>query len=528
MEKTPRNLFLEPGSQSLRKRVADMLWVFLLVLVPITSSPILVRWMGETSVSPLAILPLLLLILVWVIPFYWQGGSVPGITKVLLLFTLWVLITSAAAFALPVIPYKGASILSREIRALGTLFIGLGFYFCTLTLRPSNLALQWTLRALYLGAVPMLLWSTAQAWLVFDGSDRLPLWMTKIHHLFSMRDYLPDRVTGFAFEPSWLGDQLVILYLPLWVASVITGVSVWRSRRRVISIELFFAIWGFVLLLLTRSRISFGSIFLVAAISILALAWKLSGAIQKSFIARRQQVHRFIRGGFRTVILFIIVTGIFLGAFSSAWLVSRVDPRMDDLLDIQDLLDEMRYHYPNEVGFEIANRLAFAERVMYWTVSYRLFERYPVMGVGLGNTGFFFEEMLPPYAERLTELKALLIADNPAFPNPKAMWFRLLSETGFVGFSIFLLWLILLAIGAWSKLSGESKLKSAIALAGLFGLGAFIGEGFSLDTFALPHFWILTGLITVVIWNRSPDLFSADQGDIGTVIESSLEGTDYP
>jgi hypothetical protein len=430
----------------------------------------------------------------------------------LLPFTLWALITSAAVFALPVIPYKGFSIISREVRAIGTLLIGIGFYFCTLTLRPSNRALQWTVRALYLGAVPMLLWSTAQAWLVFDGSDRLPLWMTKFHHLFSMRDYLPDRVTGFAFEPSWLGDQLVILYLPLWVASVITGVSVWRSTRKIISVELILGIWGFFILLLTRSRISFGSVFLVAAISALALAWKYSGVIQQSFVARRIQVNRIFRIAFRPAILFIIIAGISLGAFSSAWLVSKVDPRMESLVEIQDLLVEMRYYYPNEVGFEIANRLAFAERVMYWAVSYRVFERYPVMGVGLGNTGFFFEQVIPPYAERLTELEVLLAADNPAFPNPKAFWFRLLSETGFVGFVIFILWLILLAMGAWSKISGEGTLKNAVALAGLFGLGAFIGEGFSLDTFALPHFWILTGLITVIISNRSTDLLSADRG----------------
>lgn len=515
MENTTRDPRLEPGSQLLHQRVAWALWVVLLILIPITSSPILARWMGETPVSPLAIIPMLLLIPIWVIPFFWNGGKLPGNTRLLIVFTLWVLFTSAIAFALPVIPYKGQSIITREIRAIGTLFIGLGFYFCAVTLRPSERALQWTLRALYLGAVPMLIWSTAQAWLVLDGSDRLPLWMTRFHHIFSIRDYLPDRVTGFAFEPSWLGDQLVILFLPLWFASVFTGVSVWRSKKKVFSMELIFAVWGFVILLLTRSRISLISFFLVATISALVLTWKYTDFTQRSFFAHRLQMRRFVRVGLRPAILLLVMIGIILGAFSSAWLASKVDSRLRSVMDIPSLLTEIKYYYPNEEGFEIANRLAFAERVVYWTASYRLFERYPVMGVGLGNAGFFFEELFPSYGERLTEIRILLAADNPAFPNPKSLWFRLLSETGFVGFVVFIMWLILLAIGAWSIRSDEKSLKNVVALAGLLGLGGFIGEGFSLDTFALPHFWILTGLITAVIWDRSADILSAGKASDG-------------
>ena len=503
MEKVPRNLRLEPGSQLLHQRVAWALWVALLISIPITSSPILGRWMGETPVSPLAIVPMLLLIPIWLIPFFWNGGNLPGITRLLIVFTLWVLFTSVAAFTLPVIPYKGQSIITREIRALGTLFIGLGFYFCALTLRPSERALQWTLRALYLGAVPMLIWSTAQAWLVLDGSDRLPLWMTRLHHVFSIRDYLADRVTGFAFEPSWLGDQLVILYLPLWFASVFTGVSVWRSKKKIISIELIFAVWGFVILLLTRSRISLISFILVTAISALVLTWKYSDPSRWSFFAPRLKVRRFIQAGLRPALLLLVMVGIILGVFSSAWLVSKVDPRLGSILDIPVLLDEIRYYHPNEAGFEVANRLAFAERVMYWTASYRLFEHYPITGVGIGNAGFFFEEYFPAYAEQLTEVRILLMPENQAFPNPKSLWLRLLSETGFIGFIVFTLWIIMLGVGAWAVCSQGTSLNRLVALAGLFGLGALVGEGFSLDTFALPHFWILTGLITAMIWNRS-------------------------
>jgi hypothetical protein len=42
-----------------------------------------------------------------------------------------------------------------------------------------------------------------------------------------------------------------------------------------------------------------------------------------------------------------------------------------------------------------------------------------------------------------------------------------------------------------------------IGLAGLLSLVAQVFEGFSLDTFALPHLWIMLGLVTAVASLRS-------------------------
>jgi hypothetical protein len=39
-----------------------------------------------------------------------------------------------------------------------------------------------------------------------------------------------------------------------------------------------------------------------------------------------------------------------------------------------------------------------------------------------------------------------------------------------------------------------------IALAGQLGLIAFIGEGFSIDSFAMPYIWVTAGLIAASGW----------------------------
>ena len=76
---------------------------------------------------------------------------------------------------------------------------------------------------------------------------------------------------------------------------------------------------------------------------------------------------------------------------------------------------------------------------------------------------------------------------------------RILAENGIVGFLCFTIWLGLIGIASgflWRKGKGYSRI---LGLAGLLGIITFIVEGFSLDTYALPHSWVLFGLVTAGI-----------------------------
>ncbi|MCK4692711.1 MAG: O-antigen ligase family protein [Anaerolineales bacterium] len=148
--------------------------------------------------------------------------------------------------------------------------------------------------------------------------------------------------------------------------------------------------------------------------------------------------------------------------------------------------------------YTIAELLAFAERVMYWEVGLGVFSRYPILGVGLGGSGFFFREYVPAYAYHLPEL-IRRINGAPGFPNPKNLWIRLLAETGIVGFLVFSGWLLRLALGAIDLLKKEQGWRSMISLAGLLALIAQVFEGFSLDTFALPQLWIMLGFLAAAL-----------------------------
>jgi O-antigen ligase len=116
--------------------------------------------------------------------------------------------------------------------------------------------------------------------------------------------------------------------------------------------------------------------------------------------------------------------------------------------------------------------------------------------VGLGNAGYFFVEHLPTYGWRAPEVVEALRFDNTNFPNIKSLWIRLLAETGIVGFSLFVIWILTILIMSMRLMQARDRLEKALGFAGILGIGALLVEGFSIDTFGLPYYWILFGLVT--------------------------------
>jgi O-antigen ligase len=487
--KTVLNKSLDYG-----KRVSWWLWILLLITLPVTSSPLVANFTGgETPVSPLSLFPLIGVVILVIIPHLLKGGELSGISTPLIAFCLLTLLSAAASIYLPLIPFKGQTQLGRLGRGLVTLGIGIAFYLSAMIIPDNSQRLKTSLRAIYIGLIAMLLWSSVQAWLVLDGSARVPLITTRIHHLFSVRDLLGTRVTGMAYEPSWLGDQLVVLYIPLLLSSVVQGVSVFNIGKRRISIELILLVWAGFILLLTQSRISFLSLLVVGSVAF----FYLGGRGIKRLARRRVSVShkRFLWVGGILVLLGLWCVVI----YTSLITLSRVDDRMTYLLRAPTRLEEFEYFYPNEAGFELADQLAFAERIVYWTAGLRTFSHYPILGVGPGNMGFFFEENLPAYGYQLTEIHNVLDQPEYGFPNPKNFWIRLLSEGGILGFGSYFTWYFLSGLGAisiWRKGNGISRM---IGLAGGLSAITFFIEGFSLDSYALPQMWIVFGLITAVI-----------------------------
>lgn len=472
-------------------------WLAMLVAIPVTSFPLVRGYVGDSSVYPLSALILFFLIWLWLIPYALKNGRFPMPVRPLLLFAALAVVSAAFGLSLTILPYKGQTPLSREARALITLGIGLCFYLCSSTLPHSERRLRWSLRALYAGGFLMLIWSTIQATYVTDNIANIPQTLNDIQRLFSVRDLLRNRVSGLAFEPSWLGDQLVVLYLPLWIGSVLTRQSVFSARRSWISIELVLGVWGIAILVMTRSRVSVVSLLAVAGVVYILLVKAMITRWARRLMpvneSRQKRLGRVLLLAALTLGL-VVETGVVYGLIRIG---ANYDWRLRRVMQVPREMAAIRQQYPYAVIYELANRVAFAERLVYWRAAFAAYEAHPVLGVGPGNAGFYFVAGQPAYGYTLTEIRAISDPGNRNFPNPKNLWIRLLAENGLVGLSAYLVWLSVLLACAWSLYSRGSGMARTIGLVGLLALAAQLFEGFSLDSYALPQVWVVNGLLTV-------------------------------
>ena len=156
------------------------------------------------------------------------------------------------------------------------------------------------------------------------------------------------------------------------------------------------------------------------------------------------------------------------------------------------LFDMQLTRRPNAI-FYLAEKLSLAARFVYWDGGISIFNEYPLLGVGLGHAGFYLPGLLNDYAFRLSEVRNLLYRSMTLL-NIKSLWIRILAETGIIGFIFFFSWYLHSLLGSIRFLSCKDSMRATAAWMGSFCLLAFLLEGFSLDTFALPYLWFSVGL----------------------------------
>jgi hypothetical protein len=345
-----------------------------------------------------------------------------------------------------------------------------------------------TLQIINLGGVVLLIWSLIQAVFVLTHRDHFPLELELFQRLFSVRQGTPlivGRISGFAYEPSWLAHQLNIIYLPLWLSATFHGYSVYRWRLWRISLENLLLVAGVFVLFLSFSRVGWLSFLLVLMLSSLALTLRLAQRLHGRLLpgVGGQKVSKL--GLSITLALALLVVYI-LAIVGLVYAGAKYEARLARILN-RNILNANNL-------YEVLNNLEFAERVIYWETGLRTLEGHPLFGVGLGNSGFFFSQNVPDFGWMLPEVTRIL--NYQAFiPNTKSLWVRILAETGLVGFAIFLSWYYLLYQSGLLVRRNPDPLLKTVGVAGLFMLTAFFTEGFSMDSFALPYFWLAAGML---------------------------------
>lgn len=490
------------------QRLLDSLWAAALISLPFTSFPLLVNLTGAI-VAPLAAIPVFFLILIWFIPYVLKRGFIPRESLPLILFILVALLASALAFFLDIPGFKGRTLPGQELRAMVTFVIGLAFYFSFSAWPQNTSRLQKTCQWLTISGIITVIWTLFQAYFIFVQADQYADWMIKIQEwvVFTSPYFATpgSRVTGFTYEASWFAHLMVMLYIPLWLSATYQRTSAFKFRFLRLSMENILLVLGVGLFFLTSPRIGLISFFLIGVFIFIKINLGILRRLVAYVASRRWFQKSRVQASLRLSIT-LLTSGLMLAIYTATlaaviYIASKRDWRMELLVSKPPTWLEIKAFLTlqESVLLSLAHRLAFMERMVYWFTGWHVFNDHPWFGVGLGNAGFFALDQTPAIGWASFEIRALLFRLTH-LPNIKSLWVRLFAETGLVGFSVFATWLVTLFRSAHLTLRSKQPTLQMVALAGQLSLVALIGEGFSIDSFAMPYYWITAGLIAAAGW----------------------------
>ncbi len=480
--------------------ITEILWGLMLIGLPLTSLPLLGD-ITKSVVVPFSMIPLFAILLVWFVPFLLRRGGIPLESKPLIAFVLITIIASAITYFLGPLAFKNKTIQSQEFRAFITLVIGISFYFTIASWPTDQPRLKKALQLINLGGAIMIIWALIQAYyIVFHGINYPRLFALIRDHLVVQNSAVRDgnRVTGLAYEPSWFAHLLNVLYFPLWLSASYLRTSVFRWRLfRIISFENILILPALVVFILSSPRVGLLAFLLVLVFLLVKLNLAIYRIISK-WVMNHLNAGRISMNLIKVLIrvgIVLVFIGVYLGGiFFFVKLFSKYDYRFK-LLTQPFTQQELNGLGLNESSFiYIGNRFAFGERLIYWFAGWHTFNDYPWIGVGLGNSGYYFVSHLSFQGWDSFEIRDVIYRLYD-LPNIKSLWIRLLSETGLIGFSFFATWYFLLWKSARATSRSQDMTLRLVALAGQLGLIAFLVEGFSIDSFALPYLWAITALI---------------------------------
>lgn len=476
------------GEKNVIAKISKICWILFLVTLPFTSFPFFPGNIGGgTLVRPLSIYPLILLLALVILPRFFTK-PLPKTVLALLPFIIIAVASTLLAVLQGIENLQGVSVISRMLRGLVTLGVGTMIYLAVTIWPIKKEDLNSSLRWLYVGFIAALSWGTLQAIYVIRFSPRWFDLMSAAQRYFSTRRLFTNRVSGLTYEPNWFADQISFLLLPWLLASVLSGTSVFKWRWRWVTIESLLLVWALAILPFTFSRAGLLVMLVLVIVGVLFFRSRKSGEPIGEDQVRKFPWRRVGEG----VVLATILGAVIFFAGSRNEFFARIW--------------EYWQRAPNE-GYAryILNYfeyLGFGARFTYTETAYRVYEDNPILGVGLGNYAFYFNEKLSdrPLAA-IPEVLRLVVPDSGTnrLITPKNLILRIMAETGILGLVTFIGFIMaILGCALYLLLSPQSGVKFW-GVGGLLSLIAFSLVVYSFDSFAIPNMWVVFGLITAAM-----------------------------
>jgi len=454
--------------------LARWLWAATLLTVPVTSFRYFPAGEG-TFVRPLAFLPLAVLLITLTVQALAGQRPLPraGSLTPLTAFVLIVLASSLAGLLLAPVPLRGQEIGGRAIRAWITLLMGIGFFLGAVWMNRTEPDWRFSIRWLLAGFVLDVMWSGLQAATFYLELLPKPL-VTQWQRMFSLRELIrTNRISGMAYEPSWLAGQIATVYMPWLVAAVLTRVRVTRFRW----FEPCLLVVASAMVLATYSRGGILTTAVSVGLTLVLVGRREIRAAWSWFMAD------FGRG--REAALRIGIITLLLASAAGAGLLLAQKEYISRLWDTRA---------SNLSEFLIQN--SAGARGAYLASAMETFEDHPWTGVGLGASGLYMYSRLPDWAlTTVPEIARQLSPESGLYPNPKNLYLRLLAETGILGLLLYLAFQSSLLGDAVEALRRGAASWRFVGIAGLCTWLALLFYNLTQDSFATPNLWLNLGIL---------------------------------
>ncbi len=463
-------------SEARLQRGADCLWGLVLLSMPVTTFRYLPRVFGQTQVKPLAFYPLSLLVIVLTV-LVWRRRRLPlpANSAPLLAFLLIAALSSAMGLLLAPVPLRAFAYEERVVRAWISLAIGLVFFAAAFLMNRNEADLRRSLRWLYAGLALTILWSLVQA-LAINTPLLSHAFIDRIQFLFSDIGVQARRVVGFAYEPAWLSDQMLLFYTPWLLAALLTGYTLFK-RNWVEGLLLGLCL---VVVLFTFSRSGLAIAAVAGAATLLTVGRAGLGRLWAWFRGplrhRRLDAALLLRLG--------IVLALALAAVAAVRFLSSYE-YITNLFDIEH----------DETFVEYLVDISAGPRLAYTLAGYQVFERAPLTGVGFGGSGLYLFDYFAEWSYTIPEIAKQLAPEANIVPNTKSLYMRLLAETGLPGFWAFMAYLLsFLAMLRRMWHSADLALRY-VAVAGVFAWVGFALRNLTQDSLTFPIMWVMFGML---------------------------------
>lgn len=182
---------------------------------------------------------------------------------------------------------------------------------------------------------------------------------------------------------------------------------------------------------------------------------------------------------------------IFLGSFAVivfAVLVLNVKGITEEVAKKIDSLD-----FKENLMKSVSNK----SRIGIQYASFQVFKEHPITGVGYGQQAYHSRFHYPVWST-MNNYEFRLIYKNQyikSFPPGYNLYLRILTETGVIGFIIYMVFLILIFRELFQLIKSEDREKKLLAIVLLIGFIGICINSLQIDSFRIYGFWIYLALL---------------------------------